>query len=101
MSRIEDGWVGVADGLVMCLHVGTVVHELVQPKARYVRTSAAPVKGMIRRVPAGPPYHRVVCGRCGMWAADLYAIPTLAPQLSAAPPQRRRFLHTLLRGQDS
>lgn len=75
----------VADGLTLCLHTGTVVPSLVQPKARYIRTSAAPVKGMIRRTPAGPTYHRVVCSRCGTWAVALYWKPTLPPRLLSDP----------------
>lgn len=75
----------VADGLTLCLHTGTAVHSLVTPPARYVRTSADPVKGMIRRIPAGPTYHRVVCSRCGMWAVGLYWMPSLLPRLFSDP----------------
>lgn len=86
MNKTEDVFGDITDDMALCLHTGKVVHERVQPKAWYVRTSAAPVKGMIRRVPAGPPYHRAVCSGCGAYAVGLYWPPTLMPTLT---PRRK------------
>lgn len=82
MNKNDKVQVVIGDGTTLCLHTGKVIHERVRPRARYVRTSVAPVKGMIRRTSAGPPYHRAVCSDCGAYAVGLYWPPTLMPTLT-------------------
>lgn len=88
MMMNEPEIIPVADGVSLCLHSGTLVRTLVQPGARYTRTSAAPVKGMIRRTKPGPPFHRSVCSRCGAWAVNLHWSPVPPPVLLRDPGAR-------------
>jgi hypothetical protein len=75
----------VAPGFVICLHPEEFLrNEVVRPTGpAYVRTSASPVRGMLRRRArqASAPYHRTVCARCGAWAVGLYWQPTLTPSV--------------------
>jgi hypothetical protein len=88
MAIDEPKTIPISDGVSLCLHSGTLVRTLVQPSARYTRTSAAPVKGMIRREAPGPPFHRSVCSRCGAWAVNLYWSPVPEPVLLRDPGAR-------------
>jgi hypothetical protein len=64
MTMNEDGTISVADGLVICLHTGTL-------------TRSRPVTD------DGLEIHHAVCSRCGAWTASIFWPTTPGPVLFA------------------